>query len=274
MHRLIVVLTTCFVLAGCATHTKTVNMSPTEQAYTQAMQRNWTAAVTDPGTGDWQEHWFLDGLKARVITGDDGMTFHSGPVPDEDASHAVLWTKQAFEGDVKIEYDYTRLDQSGRGVCIIYLLATGSGVDPYAHDITEWSKLREVPGMGKYFRHMNLLHISYAAATYDRETLEPTDNDYVRARRYLPEREHGLKGTNLEPDYHGTGLVRTGVPHRITVVKSGDWLFMEAKNAEQRHLFAWKTDVLPPVTEGRIGFRQMFTRSARDADITISTPKD
>ena len=241
-------------------------VDPNVQAYEAALAR---PRLTDDGTGDWTKLWFLDGDKARVINSAQGMTLHAGPVPDENASHAVLWTRRNFAGDIRIEYDYVRLDQSGRGVNLLYLLATGEGEAPYARDITQWSEMRRVPTMGKYFQHMNLYAVSYAAATYDRDTGEPTGDDYIRARRYMPA-GRTLRGTNFEPDYRGTGLFRTDVPHHIVVIKSGDQLFMQVTNPTQRRLFTWKTDGLPKVTEGRVGFRQMFTRSSRYANIRIS----
>jgi len=243
------------------------------EAFKTAQARPWRAVLEDDSTGDWNDKWFLDGDKARVLTGEEGMTLHAGPTPDDDASHAVLWTKPSFEGPaIKVEYDYTRLDTSNRGVNIIYVLATGEGEAPYVEDIHEWRELRRVPSMGKYFRHMDTYHISYAAGGYDEDGQE-TGQDYVRARRYMPE-GRTLRGTALEPDYRDTGLFLEGVPHHIVVIKSGDQLFMEVSNADQRRLFAWKTDKFPLITEGRVGFRQMYTRSARYANIEISLLDD
>ncbi len=235
-----------------------------EQAFKAAQSLAWHAVLKDDGTRNWKRKWFLDGDKAKVVNGPEGMSLFAGPVPDEDASHAVLWTRRSFEGDVKIEYDYTRLDTSVRGVNILYLLATGSGEGPYKEDITKWNELRRVPTMGKYFCNMNTYHISYS-------TTDP-DNDYVRARRYMPE-GNTLRGTNLDPDYFDTGLFHTGVTSHITVIKHGDWLFMEVVHPEQRRLFAWKTDKLPDINKGRIGFRQMFTRNSRYKNIRISMLK-
>ena len=216
---------------------------------------------SDAGTEDWKENWFLEGNKAWVSNGTDGMIFSAGPVEKEQASHAVLWTKRSFAGDIKIEYDFTRLDTSFRGVNILYLLASGSGEAPYAEDITEWSELRRVPTMSKYFHNMNTYHISYA-------TTRP-DDDYVRARRYIPEGKT-LRGTNLEPDYRNTGLFHPGTTSHITVIKRGDWLFMEVDHPGQRRLFAWRTDTHQKIDQGHVGFRQMFTRSSRYKNIRIS----
>lgn len=268
----LIMLTCVCLVAGCQTgltESSQPPLSEPERAFHEASQLEWHEVLSDPGTGDWTDHWFLDGKKAQVINSREGITLHAGPTPGEDASHAVLWTKRSFSGPIKIEYDYTRLDQSGHGVNILYLLATGSGEAPYARDIAEWRDLRDVPTMGKYFRNMHLYHISYAAATYDQATQAPTGNDYVRARRYMPD-GRTLRGTNMEPDYRGTGLFRQGVRHHIVVIKHNDWLLMEVRNPEQRQLFAFNTAGFPEVREGRVGFRQMFTRSARYSNIKIS----
>ena len=125
----------------------------------------------------------------------------------------VLWTRESFEGDLKIEYDYTRLDSETRCVNILYIQATGSGEEPYAKDITEWSELRRVPAMRMYFNHMNTYHISYAAFPNNEDTTQ-----YIRGRRYMPNAT-GLEGSNLDPDYFPEGLFEPRVPHKITVIK-------------------------------------------------------
>ncbi len=66
------------------------------------------------------------------------MVLTAGPELKNDARHMVLWTKESFWGDVKINDDYTRLDQSPNCVTILYIQATGSGRGRYMRDITEW----------------------------------------------------------------------------------------------------------------------------------------
>jgi hypothetical protein len=227
----------------------------------------WVPALVDPMTGDWREHWFLDGEKATLASGPGGLAFSAGPEA-ENAHHAVLWTKDAFEGDVRIEYDYTRLDEAVRYVNIIYIQATGSGKDPYGRDIAEWAHLRREPAMSHYFNHMHTLHVSYAAFGNE----DDRDEDYVRARRYLwdPEKP-GLDGTTLEEEYFLTGLFRPGVEHHFTFMKTGEDLFFEAKTAAEKRLFHWSLADVPSVTEGRIGLRHMHTRAARYKDFRIWT---
>lgn len=231
------------------------------KAFEQAAAGPWTEAFSDPCTGDWTKLWSLDGEIGTVKTGPDGMTLTAGPEFKNEAHHMVLWTRDSFEGDLKIRYDYTRLDNETRCVNILYIQATGSGKDPYVADISKWNELRKVPSMETYFNHMHTYHISYAAFP----------DSYIRGRRYVPE-GGGLKGTDLEPDYFPKGLFATGVKHHITVIKNDRGLFMRVENPNQVFHCHMTNHKLPVITQGRIGLRHMFTRSARYGNFSISTP--
>ena len=240
--------------------------APTAQAaFEIADRQNWDEVFYDPCTGDWTERWFLDGEIAAVRVDQTGMELAAGPQFGNHAHHAVLWTKDSFAGDLKISYDYTRTDFETSAVNILYVQATGSGDGPHAEDIHEWRELRKVPSMSQYFNNMNLYHISYAAfPNTDEET-----TDYVRARRYLPEKG-GLQGTEIQPDYSNTGLFAPGVKHRMTVFKIGDHLLLRAETSEQTEYFHWHNTEYPPIEAGRIGLRHMFTRSAVYRDFRVS----
>jgi hypothetical protein len=67
------------------------------------------------------------------------MVLTAGPEFGNDAHHMVLWTKSSFEGDLRIDFDYTRLDRETRCVNILYIQATGSGKGPYQEDIMKWN---------------------------------------------------------------------------------------------------------------------------------------
>jgi len=243
--------------------------SPESHAhFDRLVAADWKEVLNDPGTTDWRKLWFLDGEIASVTNTPQGMELRAGPEFRNDAHHMVLWTKEQFSGDLKIEYEYTRLDTETRCVTILYVQATGSGTDPYAKDILDWAELRRVPSMKTYFNHMDTYHVSYAAYPNADDATE----DYIRARRYMPEAK-GLRGTDLAPDYFRTGLFDTGVPHKITVIKSGQELFMLVRNDEKQMLCHWKNEVFPPILEGRIGLRHMYTRSARYRNFRISVPK-
>ena len=98
----------------------------------------WKEEFYDSGVNDWRKHWYLDGTKATITNNKHGMEFKAGPKTWDDSHHAVLWTKQQFAGDVKIEYEYTRTDREINMVTILYIQATGSGKGKYKKDIMEW----------------------------------------------------------------------------------------------------------------------------------------
>ena len=235
-------------------------------AFEEAAAGPWKEAFFDECTGDWRDQWFLDGEIGTAENSPAGMRLSGGPRFWNDAHHMVLWTKDSFEGDVKIEYDYTRLDFENRAVNILFIHATGSGTGPYARDITEWNELRKVPAMKTYFNNMNLYHVSYAAFPLD--GIDTTA--YIRGRRYMPDTGKGLEGTDFTPDYFPVGLFEPGVPHHITVIKRGTDILMRIENDQQVYHCKMSNTALPTVTEGRVGLRHMYTRSARYKNFRIS----
>lgn len=254
--------------ACSSTTTMHTEQLPNQDAYEQAdKSASWKTVFVDSCTGDWSEKWHLDGEVGTVSTGPEGMHLTSGPEFGNDAHHMVLWAKPVFEGDLKIEYEYTRMDDENRCVNILYIQASGSGEGAYAQDIFEWNSLRRVPAMRMYYDNMHVYHISYAALG----NTGTSDQQYIRARRYIPHAT-GLKGTELEPDYYPEGLFEKGVPHRIQVIKQDRNLYMRVENDKQINYYYFSNPNLPVITEGRVGLRQMFTRSARYKDFRISVP--
>jgi hypothetical protein len=235
----------------------------------QENSKDWQEVFFDSGSGDWHENWYLDGLKATVTNNDQGMDFRAGPVPRENASHAVLWTRQSFAGDLKIEYEYTRTDEANQYVNILYIQATGSPAAGVPEDIATWADQRTIPAMRVYWGNMDTYHISYAA--YGSKPVTD-DYDYIRARRYRPDIEPRKNGPILEPDtYERTGLFAPGVPHQITVIKRDREIFMMIRNADKEYLCHWVNTDQPDITEGPIGLRHMWTRSARYRNFSVST---
>ncbi len=259
---------TKFVLAVCLLSTVAYAEQPSDrEAFMQADQQNWRTVFHDEGTSDWQEKWFLDGEVGTVSNDENGMTLTAGPEFRNDAHHMVLWTKDSFAGDVKIEFEYTRLDEENRAVNILFIQATGSGEGPHAKDIREWQELRKVPAMRTYFNNMHLYHISYAAFTND----GLATSSYLRARRYMP--GQGLRGTDLKPEYESETLFEPGVPHKVTVIKTDRDLHMRVENADEAFYGHFRNTEFPVVMEGRIGIRHMFTRSSQYKNFTISVPE-
>jgi hypothetical protein len=241
-----------------------------QPAFEKANTGDWQEVFFDPGTDDWKDNWFLDGEVASVTNTPQGMQLTAGPQWGNGRHHMVLWTKKSLEGDLKIEFEYTRLDFENRGVNIIYIQATGSGEGEYKQDIAEWKALRTTPSMSTYFNNMHTYHISYAASP-------GTKYEYVRGRRYIPGGSgvEGLNDTDMKPDYF-TGkldVFTPGVPHKITIIKHAKALFMRVENPDGLHFFHWDNKGAPPITAGRIGLRQMFTRSARYKNFRVSKPE-
>ena len=218
--------------------------------------KSWQLVLEDSCTKDWTDKWFLDGQKSTLKHTADGMTLAAGPVHKENASHTVLWTKQSFEGPVRIEYDFTRRDSNEYedNVNILYVLAQGSGKAPYVKDIYKWNDLRHVPTMRTYFNNMQTYHISYAVNDI------PFTDDYVRARRYAPEEGGALKGTELCPEYATTGLFEKDKTYHITVIAYEHRLYMQVQGDQQERLFYFDIPQAKVLTRGRIGLRQMWTR--------------
>lgn len=238
-----------------------------EEKFNSLKQLEWKNVFKDKGDKDWQAKWFLDGERAQIKNTPKGMVFSAGPIVGDNASHAVLWTKDSFSGDVKIQFDFTRLDTINRYVNILYIQATGIEEEPYSKDIAEWSELRQVPYMKSYFDTMNLLHISYAAFNND----DDKPDDYVRARRYPTRPGKPFDQIDIKPDNFNTGLFIPGETYHFTCIKSSTDLFLEVKNDKIRKLFHWSLKGIEPVDEGRIGIRHMFTRCSRYANMEVST---
>ncbi|MFC1717318.1 DUF1961 family protein [Candidatus Poribacteria bacterium] len=236
-----------------------------EQGFSELNKLDWKQVLSDSGTQDWTKQWFLDGERAIVKNTAEGILFSAGPIEKDNASHAVLWTKESFAGDLKIEFDYTRMDTINKYVNIIYIQATGIGEEPYSKDIAEWSHLRAIPYMSTYFQKMNLLHISFAAFGS-----EETKKDYVRARRYPVKPDLKFNEIAVLPDNFDTGLFLPGVLYHFTIIKKGHQLYMKVEGDGLSGLFFWDTSGFPPVTEGRIGLRHMWTRCSRYKDFRVS----
>lgn len=237
------------------------------QHFDELLNLKWKEVFFDKGNGDWTKNWFLDGEKASVKNGEDGMLFSAGPVERENASHAVLWTNESFIGDLKIEFDFTKMDTATKAVNILYIQATGKQEGPYQKDISQWSDLREVPMMSTYFNNMNLWHVSYAAFGNGNEK---NKKDYIRARRYPVLKGKTFKNTEVGKSYEDTGFFKNGITYHITVIKKDDLLFLHVKGDGKSTIFYWDFSEHPRITEGRIGLRHMWTRSSKYANFSVS----
>ncbi len=238
-----------------------------EAEFNKLYTLDWKTVFSYSGNNDWQNMWFLDGQRASIKNMDDGMLFSAGPIEKDNACHAVLWTKQSFEGDLKIEYDFTKMDNIKKWVNIIYIQASGTGEEPYTNDIDLWSHLRTIPYMYTYFNNMNLIHISYAAFANDDSKNKV---DYLRARRYPVLDGKRFSHTQVGKSYDDSGLFVPGIKYHITIIKKDSFVFMKVAGDGKTKYFQWDFSDHPKITEGRIGLRHMWTRCSKYGNFKVS----
>ena len=245
-------------IATLTTLTLTLPTSGSEterEVFGQQLSRNWQETFRDNCLGKWADDWFLDGINAKVTNSDKGMRI------DAAKGYAVLWTQREFEGDLKIEYDFQRLDANDKGVNIIYIQVRGKGTEGFDLDITQWAEKRKLAAMRNYFNNMDTYHISYAAFP----------EDYVRGRRYMPLTGKGLKGTELDGTIREAGLFKTNEWLHVTIVKLERELLVEFKGKDHARLCRLVNTDKPGISIGRIGLRLMPGRESRFKNFSVST---
>jgi hypothetical protein len=210
---------------------------------------------------NWQEKWFLDGQKAILIHNCDGLFFSGGSVTKSEdpenyhAHHAVLWTRQVFEGDLLIHYEMTRIDTSDYGNTLLYIQAQGIGSEPYVEDIARWNELREIPAMSQYFEKMDLISLSF--------------RNNLRCKRYPWKDSNGEWYPNkglIEPMVDYKGMI-PGKKYSVEVEKRAASVTLRLYDGETKELLTdhtWDTTRVPeeldPIQKGRIGLRHMSTK--------------
>lgn len=230
-------------------------------------QGGWELSFEDTGTSvNWTDKWFLDGKTASVNYTSEGMLFKAGGVINDHASHAVLWTNKSFTGDIKIEYDFTRVDTSTNDVVVIaYILAEGIGDAPFSKDISKWKDLRIIPFMHIYWWGMNAIHVSYATRSIGKD-------NYIRVRKYpVHPGSVTFKETEVSPSFSGDDLFKPNVCYHLTFIKSGNTLIFEVKGDDKTKIFVWETDRFASVRSGRFGLRQMWGRNSLYKNLKIFT---
>ncbi len=233
--------------------------------------KQWKLDFQDSGTKDWQTKWFLDGLQANITNSKAGMLFNTGAAAGTDAAHAVLWTKNSFKGNLKIEYSFTRKDTATQWAIILYIQAMGTGIAPYVEDISKWNNLRTIPAMKTYFTNMKALHLSYASFENDNTD---SKKDYIRLRQYPVRAGQNFNTTTEIPNASfETGLFQPEETYKITVIKTTEKLYFKVTGKNSSKLFSWDLKNYPPILEGRIGLRQMATRAALYKDFSVYTMK-
>jgi len=215
----------------------------------------------DPMTGNWQDHWFLDGEKAVLEHRDGGLAFITEYTVNKnvdragfDAQHAVLWTRQQFEGDIRITYTYTKLPGCSWQK-LIYVQAQGIGEAPYVKDIHAWRNLRQVAKMNMYFNYMDLIGLSLREEIRcKRYPWSDVERDIELENEFLPRGEN--RGMEIDREYHVLVEKRKkSILLRITDAETGKdvvdhtWDLTDEKVLENRNPRF--------IDKGRIGIRQM-----------------
>lgn len=215
----------------------------------------------DPMAKDWQENWFLDGKRATLEHRDGGLAFITTASKVDkrvdraafDAQHAVLWTRQEFEGAIRISYTFTKLPGCSWQK-LIYVQARGIGEKPYVEDIYAWRDRRKVAVMSQYFNYMNLIALSL--------------RDEIRCKRYpwndmagnklesefLPRAEN--KGMPEGREFHCVIEKRKkSILLRIKDVKTGEYAVDDTWDLTDRNVLENREQTF--VEKGRIGLRHM-----------------
>jgi len=200
----------------------------------------------DDGTsGDWQDKWFLDG-PADVTYSADGMVLDASPGTGE----AVLWAKPIVRGDVRIEYDYTHIDDASNPyVVILFIQAQGTG--ERVADISTWE--RPVASYPIYHGEMSNYSITYDNAA-----------NIVRARHN--------PGQAAAGEFKYEDMFERDETYHITIEKSGAEFSMTATNlgtGASRTFDFTGTASKDPIEAGRIGLRHMDDRSSRYGNFKI-----
>ncbi len=250
-------------LFSCANNDRTqADKSAMTQKSLGANPPNGEILFQDSMADNWQDKWFLDGEKATLEHRDGGLYFSGGTITKEQdnqeyhAHHAVLWTKQVFEGDLFIRFEMTRIDNSNYGNTLLYIQAQGIGHPPYVPDIQEWNEMRTIPAMDKYFTYMSLLSVSF--------------RENIRCKRY-PLRD--VKGNVYEEALFKPMLEYDGIQPRksytVEVEKKNPYLTLRLYDTESKKLIIthnWDITKNPAtqmprlIEKGRIGLRHMSTK--------------
>ena len=73
----------------------------------------------------------------------------------------------------------------------------------------------------------------------------------------------------IPPAYYETGLFQTGVTYKMTWIKTKTKLYLTVKGNDIKKEYSWDLNKPESITEGRIGLRHMYTRSANYSDFKV-----
>lgn len=239
-----------------------------EKHFKQAEALQWQETFTPSLEQPWQNHWFLDGEDARVSNTNDYLEVNTQDHQNKTKIFAVLWTQTSFEGDLKIEYHFKKVDQHNKGVNIIYVQATGDDEKGHSEDIALWSEKRNKAAMSDYYQNMHTYHMSYAAYG---NSPNIDYKDYIRGRRYLPLANKGLKKTKLTGEYNDTELFNDHQWVKVTLIKKDKEFLVKFEHPNKTQYCRFLNEDKAAIREGRVGLRLMPNRISHFSDFKIYT---
>jgi len=208
--------------------------------------------------------YFKDGSVGTVSYTTGGLDINA---PNRVGGATVVWTKTSFSGDIKIEFDYKRLDIPRAGVSEASLLVlngwgltTVCRVDNTVHplDIRTWAR----PVATYAFYQYCMTNQTVGFDNLDGGTIQRTT-------------------VRQNPGYHDMAtiirpMLQSGVYYRVTVTRIGYTLTAVVKRGATA--VASVTGILNPSLAGSqvsrlgyVGFRQINGRHAVYRNIKIST---
>ena len=223
----------------------------------------WVLKFSDPGgtSGAAVTKYFKDGSTATVAYTANGLEINAP------SGHTVVWTKTSFTGDIRIEFDYKRLNVPRVGINEgTLLVVNGWGlsrvcpVDQLTHplDIRAWARPVATYDVYKF---------CMANQTVSFDNLDRGTDPRLTVRQ--------------NPGYHDMGTIippklQTGVLYHVTVTRTGNTLKTLVKRGTT--VVASLTATLNPSLPGSqvskfgyVGFRQMTGRRAAYRNIKIFT---
>ena len=226
----------------------------------------WVLKFSDPaGTpGAAVTKYFKDGSVGTVSYTAGGLDINA---PNRVGGPTVVWTKTSFSGDIKVEFDYKRLDIPRVGVSEASLLVlngwgltTVCRVDNTVHplDIRTWAR----PVATYAFYQYCMTNQTVGFDNLDGGTIQRTT-------------------VRQNPGYHDMAtiirpMLQSGVYYRVTATRIGNTLTAVVKRGTTA--VASVTAILNPSLPGSqvsrlgyVGFRQINGRHAAYRNIKIST---
>lgn len=194
----------------------------------------------------------VDGGTRLFSTADEAALAAAGR---GDHAHVTLWCPEVFGSDVEISWDFRPL--AGEGLAMLFFAATGTE-DRDLFDPTLASRTGHYPQY--HSGDVRTLHVSYYR------------------RKWPTERRFHTCNLRKSPGFHLVAQGADPLPpvddidghYRVRVRKHGPEVVF---GIDELDLFRWVDDGAtgPPLTGGRIGFRQMAPLAAHYRNLEVTS---